>query len=279
MEYKDITYEVVDRVARITANRPRYRNAQSTPMLIEMDHAFERANFDLDVRVIVLAGAGDHFSAGHDLGTPEETEYRATEYTIEEGVRGRYNHTREQFVDKTLRWRNVQKPTIAAVQGYCIFGGWIIASAMDVIFAAEDAMFLGTNFQYFSIPWDIHHRKAKEILFESRFVDAEEALALGLVNRVVPRDRLNDEVMEYAATVAENDPFQLRMIKLAVNGAQDAQGFNQNITAAHSSFLLSSLGEKDPDYALAAPDGRRRPMVQQAMAKYEAAQAKKRGER
>ena len=279
MEYKDITYEVVDRVARITANRPRYRNAQSPPMLNEMDHAFERANFDLDVRVIVLAGAGDHFSAGHDLGTPEETEYRATEYTIEEGVRGRYNHTREQFVDKTLRWRNVQKPTIAAVQGYCIFGGWIIASAMDVIFAAEDAMFLGTNFQYFSIPWDIHHRKAKEILFESRFVDAEEALALGLVNRVVPRDRLNDEVMEYAATVAENDPFQLRMIKLAVNGAQDAQGFNQQITAAHSSFLLSSLGEKDPDYALAAPDGRRRPMVQQAMAKYEAAQAKKRGER
>ncbi len=278
MDYKDITYEVVDRVARITANRPHYRNAQSTPMLIEMDHAFERANFDLDVQVIALFGEGDHFSAGHDLGTPEETAYRETEYTIQEGVRGRYNHTREQFVDKTLRWRNVQKPTIAAVQGYCIFGGWIIASAMDLIFAAEDAMFLGTNFQYFSIPWDIHHRKAKEILFESRFVDAEEALELGLVNRVVARDRLDDEVMEYAAEVARNDPFQLRMIKLAVNGAQDAQGFNQHITAAHSSFLLSSQGEKDPDYALAAPDGRRRPMVQQAMAKYEAAQAKKRGE-
>ncbi len=278
MDYKDITYEVVDRVARITANRPRYRNAQSTPMLIEMDHAFERANFDLDVQVIALFGEGDHFSAGHDLGTPEETAYRETEYTIQEGVRGRYNHTRAQFVDKTLRWRNVQKPTIAAVQGYCIFGGWIIASAMDLIFAAEDAMFLGTNFQYFSIPWDIHHRKAKEILFESRFVDAEEALELGLVNRVVARDRLDDEVMEYAAEVARNDPFQLRMIKLAVNGAQDAQGFNQHITAAHSSFLLSSQGEKDPDYALAAPDGRRRPMVQQAMAKYEAAQAKKRGE-
>ena len=122
-------------------NRPRYRNAQSTPMLIEMDHAFERANFDLDVRVIALFGAGDHFSAGHDLGTPEETEYRETEYAIQEGVRGRYNHTREQFVDKTLRWRNVQKPTVAAVQGYCIFGGWIVASAMDLIFAAEDAMF------------------------------------------------------------------------------------------------------------------------------------------
>jgi len=278
MDYKDIRYEVVDHVARITANRPRYRNAQSTPMLIEMDHAFERANFDLDVRVIALFGEGEHFSAGHDLGTPEETAYREKEYIIQEGVRGRYNHTREQFVDKTLRWRNVQKPTIAAVQGYCIFGGWIIASAMDLIFAAEDAMFLGTNFQYFSIPWDIHHRKAKEILFESRFVDAEEACELGFVNRVVPRDRLDGEVMEYAAEVARNDPFQVRMMKLAVNGAQDAQGFNQHITAAHSSFLLSSQGEKDPDYLLDVPEGRRRPIVQRAMEKYEAAQAKKRGE-
>ena len=278
MDYENIRYEVVDHVARITANRPRYRNAQSTPMLNEMDHAFETANFDLDVRVIALFGEGEHFSAGHDLGTPEETAYRETEYTIQEGVRGRYNHTKEQFVDKTLRWRNVQKPTIAAVQGYCIFGGWIIASAMDLIFAAEDAMFLGTNFQYFSIPWDIHHRKAKEILFESRFVDAEEALELGLVNRVVPRDRLDDEVMEYAAEVAQNDPFQLRMIKLAVNGAQDAQGFNQHITAAHSSFLLSSQGEKDPDYLLGAPAGRRRPMVQRAMEKYQAAKAKAGGE-
>ena len=278
MDYENIRYEVVDHVARITANRPRYRNAQSTPMLNEMDHAFETANFDLDVRVIALFGEGEHFSAGHDLGTPEETAYRETEYTIQEGVRGRYNHTKEQFVDKTLRWRNVQKPTIAAVQGYCIFGGWIIASAMDLIFAAEDAMFLGTNFQYFSIPWDIHHRKAKEILFESRFVDAEEALELGLVNWVVPRDRLDDEVMEYAAEVAQNDPFQLRVIKLAVNGAQDAQGFNQHITAAHSSFLLSSQGEKDPDYLLGAPAGRRRPMVQRAMEKYQAAKAKAGGE-
>lgn len=274
MEYENIRYDVKDHVARITMNRPQYRNAQSTPMLIEMDHAFEAANFDLDVRAIVLFGEGDHFSAGHDLGTPEETAYRETEYEIQEGVRGRYNHTREQFVDKTMRWRNVQKPTIAAVQGYCIFGGWIVASAMDLIFAAEDAMFLGVNFQYFSIPWDIHPRKAKEILFEGRFMDAEEALELGFVNRVVPRDRLEDEVMDYAAEVALNDPFQMRMTKMAVNGMQDAQGFHQHITAAHSSFLLSSQGEKDPDYAFAMPEGRRRPMVQRAMEKYRATKAK-----
>jgi len=276
MSYKHIRYEVSDKIARITANRPKYRNAQSTVMMTEMDDAFEKANFDPDVRVITMFGEGDHFSAGHDLGTPEETEYRKTEYLIEEGVRGRYNHTREQFVDKTLRWRNVQKPTIAGVQGYCIFGGWIIASAMDIIFAAEDAMFLPTNFQYFSVPWDIHPRKVKEIIFEGRFIDAEEALKLGLVNRIVTREQLDAEVMEYAAKVAKNDPFQLRMMKMAVNGMQDAQGFNQHITSAHAMFLLSSQGEKDPDFAVDVPEGKRRPMVQRAMENYKDKQAKDR---
>ncbi len=266
--YTHIRYDVADRIARITLNRPQYRNAQSTIMLNEMDDVFARAGADTDVGVIVLFGEGDHFSAGHDIGTPEETAFRETEYTIEEGVRGRFQHTREQFVDKTLRWRNVQKPTIAAVQGYCIFGGWIVASAMDIIFAAEDAMFRGSNFQYFSIPWDIHPRRAKEILFQGRFVDAGEACELGLVNRVVARDRLESEVMDYARQVAQNDPFQTRMIKMAINGVQDAQGFNQHITSAHAMFLLSSTAEKDPGYAVDVPEGRRRPMVQRALDMY-----------
>ncbi len=275
MSYRHIAYEVVDKVARVTTNRPEYRNAQSTIMIDEMDDAFARAGSDDSVRVVVLSGAGDHFSAGHDLGTPEERAYRETTYHIQDGVRGRFAHTREQFVDKTLRWRNLPKPTIAAVQGYCIFGGWIVASAMDIVFAADDAMFLGTNFQYFSPPWDIHPRKLKEIFFQSRFIDAAEAMALGLVNRVIPRDRLDDEVMEYARSVATNDPFQLRMIKAAINGAQDAQGFHQHITSAHAQFVLSSQGEKDPDYALHRPDGRRRPMVQRALDNYADMKAKK----
>ena len=269
MAYRHITYEVTDRVARITKNRPKLGNAQSTIMLEELDDAFKEAGFDPEVRVITLFGAGKHFCTGHDLGTPEEMEYRDTEYLIQEGVRGRFNHTREQFVDKTLRWREVQKPTIAAVQGYCIFGGWMVASAMDLIFAAEDAMFLGGGFQYFSPPWDIHPRKVKEILFEGRIIDAKEALEYGLVNRVVPRDRLEEEVMDYAAEVAQNDPFQMRMTKAMVNGCQDAQGFYQHINAAHALFLLRSQGEKDPDYGLDFPAGKRRPMVQRALELYE----------
>ncbi len=186
-----------------------------------------------------------------------------------EGLRGRYRRSWDMNIDPTLRWRNIPKPTIAAVQGYCIFAGWLISSASDVVFAADDAMFLPTNFQYFSVPWDVHPRKVKAILFESRFIDAAEAHDLGYVWRVVPRADLDREVMEYAARVAENDPFQLRMIKLAVNGVQDTQGFEAHIKSAHAFHMLSQTGEGDPGYALKRPEGRRRPMVQRAFENYE----------
>ena len=264
-QYEQISYAVVDRVARLTLNRPRYRNAQSRVLLGELDDAFECAAEDTEVRVIVLRGEGDHFSAGHDLGTPEQlADLEARPY--EPGLRGRYKRSWDLNIEYSLRWRNLPKPTIAAVQGYCIFGGWIIASAMDLIFAADDAQFLSTNFQYFSVPWDLAPRAAKELLFESRFLDGEEARALGLVNRVVPRDRLDDEVMAYARRVAENDPFQLRMTKLAVNQAQDAQGFTAHIRGAHALHMLSSIGESDAGASLPERERkRRRPMVQRAI--------------
>ena len=268
MADEQVRYELDGHVARLTLDRPGYRNAQSRRLLEQLDDCFDRAVEDAEVRVIVLRGEGDHFSAGHDLGTPEELADRE-QRPIQEGLRGRYKRSWDNNVDKTMRWRNLPKPTIAAVQGYCIFGGWIIASGMDVVIAADDAMFLPTNFQYFSVPWDIHPRKAKEILFESRFIGAEEAEQLGFVNRVVPRDRLDEEVMAYARRVAENDPFQLRMIKLAINQAQEAQGFASHIYGAHALHMLSSAGEGDPDFALSRPEGRRRPMVQRALENYE----------
>ena len=171
-------------------------------------------------------------------------------------------------MDKTLRWRNLPKPTIAGVQGYCIFAGWLVASAMDIIYAADNAMFLAANFQYFSVPWDMHPRRAKELLYESRFIDAEEAHSLGLVNRVYPVADLEAATLDYAQRIARNDPFQLRMIKLAVNQMQDGQGFHAHITAAHAMHILSSEGEKDPDYALKVPPGTRRPMVERAFENY-----------
>jgi enoyl-CoA hydratase len=262
--YTQITYEVVGRVARISMNRPRYKNAQSRILVEELDDAFATANRDLDVRVIVLRGEGDSFSAGHDLGTPEQKADREAR-PDEPGLRGRYGGSWDRNIDTTLRWRNLPKPTVAAVHGYCVFAGWMIASAMDVIFAADNTQFLPTNFQYFSVPWDIGHRKSKEILFESRFVAAEEAEELGFVNRVIPLADLDAEAMAYAARVAENDPFQLRMIKLAINQAQDAQGFTPHIYGAFGLHILSSVGEGDPTASLPQLEGRRRPMVQRAL--------------
>ncbi|MPZ98893.1 MAG: enoyl-CoA hydratase [Dehalococcoidia bacterium] len=267
-EFTQVRYEFDGHVGRVILNRPQYRNAQSRLLLEELDAVLALANEDNEVRVIVLSGDGDHFSAGHDLGTPEELADREARPT-EEGLRGRYRRSWDNNIDKSLRWRNLPKPTIAAVQGYCIFGGWIIASSMDLIFAADDAMFLGTNFQYFTIPWDLHPREAKEILFESRFLNAQEAKELKLVNRVVPRERLEEETLAYARRVAENDPFQLRMIKLAINQAQDSQGFTAHINGAFALHMMSITGESDPGYALARPEGRRRPMVQRAMENYE----------
>ena len=267
-DYTQVRYEQVGRVARLILDRPAYRNAQSRVLIEELDDAYARAANDDSVGVIVLLGEGDHFSGGHDLGTPEELADRK-ERPAQEGLRGRYKRSWDMNIDPTLRWRNIPKPTVAAIQGYCIFAGWLIASASDVIFAADDAMFLPTNFQYFSVPWDINPRKAKAILFESRFIDAEEAAELGFVWQVVPRARLESVAMEYAARVAENDPFQLRMIKLAINQVQETQGFTSHIQGAHALHMLSSTGEADPGYALKKPEGRRRPMVQRAMENFE----------
>jgi enoyl-CoA hydratase/carnithine racemase len=186
MAYSNVIYDKTDRIAKITLNRPKYRNAQSTALLKELDRAFAEAAEDRDVRVVILAGAGDHFSSGHDLGTPDERADEVSYYNTK-GVSNRHWKSWEVFLDNTLRWRDLPKATIAQVQGYCIFGGYMFASAMDLIVAADDAMFLPSLTQYFSAPWDVGVRKSKEILFQSRFIDACEGERLGLVNQVVPR--------------------------------------------------------------------------------------------
>ena len=141
-KYKHIKYEVADKIARVILNRPEQRNVQSTILLEEVDHAIARAGADRKVNVIVLSGEGPAFSAGHDLGTEEEKAHQK-EFPLEQGVRGIFERSWRLYVDMHLRWRNIGKPMIAAVQGYCIFGGWMVASTADIIFAADDALFLG----------------------------------------------------------------------------------------------------------------------------------------
>lgn len=251
MEYKHIIYQP-GKVARIILNRPRYLNAQSRLMREEMDDAFARAVEDDEVGAIVLSGAGDHFSSGHDLGTPEEMAERQERGFPTDGF-GRYKRTRAITLENSLRWRNVPKPTIAMVHGYCIFGGWIFAAAMDIIFASEDALFLPSHVQYFSIPWDIGPRKAKEVLFEHRFMTAWEAYQQGLVNRVFTREKLEEETLAYAERVAENclrDPVRIRTAKFSVNHMMDTMGFTAELEAAYQSYFIAIEmrdGERERD--------------------------------
>jgi enoyl-CoA hydratase len=121
------------------------------------------------------------------------------------------------------------------VDGYCIYAGWMLAAVMDLVFASDQAQFLGGFVEYNSIPWDLGFRKAKEICFESRFMTAAECQAAGFVSRVFPAEDLERETRAFARRVAENHPFTLRMTKLQINKAQDAQGFR--------SLLEDSLGD------------------------------------
>jgi enoyl-CoA hydratase len=245
MPYSTLLIEQIGAVRRITTNRPEVLNAQSRILLEELDRAFDEAVDDDAVRVIILAGAGKHFSAGHDLGSPQEMEDQKNT-PLEPGFKGEYRRLWERFFENTMRWRDLPKPTIAQVQGYCIMGGMMIASACDIVIASEDAQFAdravgwgGGHVQYFSMPWDLGPRKAKEYLFTGEFIGAVEAEKLGLVNRVVTRDRLEAETMALAQKIAIRDPFALKFAKASVNETQNAQGWRQAMEGAFKNYMLT----------------------------------------
>jgi len=227
MAFEDIIYAADGPIGVVTLNRPAYRNAQSYRMLDEIDAAFDLARADENVRVVLVRGSGGVFSTGHDLGTPEGMAYRQA-LGAKPGIQT-YDQFKKYNLDLLLKWRNFPKPTIAMVEGYCIYAGWMLAAAMDVVFASETAEFLGGFVEYNTIPWDIGIRRAKELVFESRFISAEEAARYGLVNRVLAPADLERESFAWARRVAENSPEALRMAKIQMNKAQDAQGFTNAV--------------------------------------------------
>lgn len=245
-----VKYEVVrdGRVAVVTLNRPRYRNALSLQAMAELDAAFQRAAADDEVRVVVLRGEGPVFSAGHDLGSPDVQSDLTDDggRVWERNAQTRYEHTWRLDVDHYLRFRSIPKPTIAAVHGQCLLAGWMLASSMDVIFAADDAEFLMSDIEYFSMPWDIGVRKTKEIVFENRFITCDEAVSFGFVQRAIPSDKLDAEVMAFATRVAEQDRFRLRMMKLSINQMQDMQGFTPHIISHHAAWAVSRSSTRPP---------------------------------
>ena len=235
MEFQDIIYDVDGNVATIALNRPRFKNAQSYRMLDEIDAGFAKAKNDKSVRALVVRGSGGTFSSGHDLGTPEALDYRKS-LGAASGIET-YDQFKKYNLDLLVGWRNFPKPTIAMVEGYCIYAGWMLAACCDVVFAASDAEFLAGFVEYMSIPWDIGIRKAKEVCFESRFITAQEAHDFGFVNRVVAPAALEHETYSYARRVAEQSADALRFIKIQANKAQDAQGFQNALEDSLGDYL------------------------------------------
>jgi len=259
MSYQTLLLEDDGPVRTITVNRPEVLNAQSRRMLEEFDEAMTVAGEDDGVRVIIVAGAGENFSAGHDLGSKEQLADREARPEGPDYAH-RYDGARRRMIEYTLHWRDLPKPTIARVQGYCIMGGLMLASAMDLIVASDDAKFAdrairwgSAHVQYVSLPWDLGARAAKEYLWTGDWLTAQEAQRLGLVNRVVPRASLADETMALAQRIALNDPFALRMSKFSVNQAMDTQGFRTAIEGTFQTYMLAGLQR---DRAAAEQDDR-----------------------
>lgn len=239
-----VRYEVRGPVAVVTMDRPDYRNAQNSKMTYALDDAYYKAVSDDDVKVIVLAGEGKHFSAGHDIGTPgrdidQSYDRRAVlhwDHTNKAGGASRMAREAEVYVGMCRRWREIPKPTIAMVQGACIAGGLMLAWSCDLVIASDDAFFADPvvrmgipGVEYFAHPWQMPPRFAKEFLFLGERVGAERARELGMVNRVVPRDQLETETFAVAEKIAEMPAFGLMLTKKAVNQCEDLMGMRDGM--------------------------------------------------
>ena len=240
LEEPVVTTEVRDGVAYVRLNRPQYNNAQNSAVTYALDRAFIDATNDSDVKVIVLAGNGKHFCAGHDIGSPgrdidQSFERKAViwwDHVDASGVDSRFARESEVYLGMCRRWREIPKPVIAMVHGACIAGGLMLAWSCDFIVASDDAFFQDPVVQmgipgveFFAHPWVTNPRAAKEMLYTGDRMSAARAYELGMVNHVVTRDELADRTHEIALRMARMPRLGLALTKKAVNQAEDLQGF------------------------------------------------------
>lgn len=234
-------------------DRAPQRNAQTVTMTHELDDAFRIACHDDDVHVIILAGAGDHFNAGHDLSTeqpvdPSSANAKGFWGQFEgQGWEGTYSRERELYLDMKERWRNAPKPTIAEIQGAVVSGGVALAWVCDLIVCSDDARFKDNTaadmgvpgLEFFQHSFEMTPRQAKEWLFTADWMDAATALQRGMINHVVPRGELSAFTLALASRIADKDRFTLKLIKESVNTAQDVTGRRE---AMKHSFALHQIG-------------------------------------
>lgn len=233
-----VLYNVDGSIAWITMNRPRFHNAQNSQMTYALDTAFRRAVDDDAVKVIVLGGAGKHFSAGHDIGSPGrdiqktfDRRHLLPDHTAKPAAELLYTREQEVYLGMCRRWRDIPKPTIAMVQGACIAGGLMLAWVCDLIVASDDAFFqdpvqlMGIpGVEYFAHPFELPPRIAKGFLMLGDKMPAPQALNYGMVNRCVLRDRLEQETLAVAHNLASKPGLGLWLTKQAINHAEDLRG-------------------------------------------------------
>jgi enoyl-CoA hydratase len=217
-----------------------------------LNDAFDIAAQDDNVKVIILAANGPHFSSGHDLREQNSYQKMSEFRTVGTwcgftcaGAEAQMAREKEIYIGFCERWRNIPKPTIAAVQGKVVAGGLMLIWPCDIIIASDDAQFCDPvvsfgigGVEFFAHPWEMGPRKAKELLFTSDWLSATEAKQIGMINQIVPREKLQETVLEMAKKITQKSLFALKLTKEAVNVAEDVQGRAQ---AMQTSFALHQL--------------------------------------
>jgi naphthoate synthase len=254
-DYEDIRYELSEGIAKITIARPEVRNAFRPETLIELSEALERAREDTEVGVIVLTGDGPlAFCSGGDQQVRGDSGYLASGAAV-----GRFHVT-----DLQVQMRRTPKPIVAMIAGYAIGGGHVLHVVCDLSIAADNARFGQTGprvgsfdggFGASLLAAQVGQKKAKEIWFLCRQYDAEEALAMGLVNTVVPLEALEEETVRWCREMLELSPFSLRLLKASFNASEDGLAGIQQL--AHDANLLFYASEEAQEGRDAYRDKRR----------------------
>jgi enoyl-CoA hydratase len=228
--YQTIRLERSEAVAVLTLARPQRLNAIDRRMLGELQHCLDEVERDEEVRVLVVTGAGGNFSSGFDLKEQMQAQPSGVDA---------WREILDRDFSTIMRFWHLKKPTIAAVQGYCLAGGCELALSCDITIAAEDAVFgepelkFGAGIVVMILPWLVGPKRAKEIILsgEDR-ISAPEAARIGLINRVVPPDRLESSALALARHIAVIDPRLVQQTKHAINRSFEIMGLIKALDAA-----------------------------------------------
>lgn len=250
--FTDVIYEVADQIAKITINRPQVRNAFRPQTIVELQNAFSLARDDEEVGVIILTGAGtEAFCSGGDINVRGDDGYLGEDSLAKKGI-GRLN-----VLDLQVQIRRTPKPVVAMVAGWAIGGGHVLHVVCDLTIAADNAKFgqTGPTVGSFDggygaglLAAHVGQKKAREIWFLTRQYDAQEALAMGLVNTVVPVAELEAETVSWCREMLRNSPTALRLLKSSLNAADDGlAGVQQLAGDATLLFYMSDEGQEGRD--------------------------------